>query len=57
MDINQSLTPQRGNKTPTGREPANDAQMGVIERAVNAGRLETPAGWPTIDKFSASQLI
>lgn len=38
-------------------EPASDAQMGVIERAVSAGRLEAPIGWPTIDKFSASQLI
>lgn len=38
-------------------EPASGPQISVIQRAVDAGRIEKPAGWPTIDKMSASQLI
>lgn len=38
-------------------EPASDAQVALIQRAIDEGKLEQPEGWPTIDKLSASQII
>lgn len=38
-------------------EPASDAQKGVIQRAIDSGKMQAPDGWPEIDKLSASKLI
>ncbi|XUP61530.1 type I DNA topoisomerase (plasmid) [Allorhizobium sp. Av2] len=38
-------------------EPASEAQIALIQRAIDEGKIEKPEGWPAIDKLSASLSI